>query len=154
MGERWPIDHFTVSQRFEARAVRQEDLEPALRRLAKFGKPLVITDLEVPGSNAIEAAVNMETVLRTLVAEPLVVGIYFSGLQEAEVVEASAALLDESGEATANGRVVDRLFGQQWWSDETLITDDLGRGSARVFRGSTWWSHGWRMGRRCRRRCG
>ena len=146
VAQRFPIDGFTVSQRFGPRAIRQEDLEPAIRRLAKFGKPLIVAGLEVGGSNAIEAAGNVETVLRTLFAEPMVRGVYFAGLREGEVVDPSAALLDDEGRATASGRVVDRLFAENWWSDETLHSDDLGRASARVFRGDYRVTVTWRDG--------
>ena len=135
VSQRLPFDGFTVGQRFGPRAIRQEDLEPAIRRLAKFGRPLIIADLEIAGSNPIEAAANVELVLRTLFAEPMVRGIYFAGLTAAQVVEPSAALLDEQGQATASGRVVDRLFRENWWSDERVFTDDLGRAEVRVFRG-------------------
>ncbi len=133
--ERWPVDGFTVSQRYGPRPLRQENLEPAIRRLAKFGRPLVVTNLEVNGSNPIEAAANLETVLRTLFAEPMVQGIYLAGLRERDVVDPSGALLDDQDRVTSMGRVVDRLFREQWWSEVTVTTDALGRASARVFRG-------------------
>lgn len=128
-------DGFSVSERFPPRAVRQDQIEPALRRMAKIGRPLRITDLEVGGANGIETTVNVETVVRTLFAEPTVTGISFAGLAPRDFADASAALMDEQGQPTGAGLVLDRLFRTAWWSDETVRTDELGRTQARVFLG-------------------
>ncbi|MEL7087850.1 MAG: hypothetical protein AAGL98_05315 [Planctomycetota bacterium] len=128
-------DGFSVRERFPAREVRQDQIEPALRRVAKLGRPLRITGLEIAGSNGIETTVNLETVVRTLFAEPVVTGIGFAGMRPGDFADPAAALLDEEGKPTGAGRVLDRLFRSVWWSDQTVNTDELGRTQTRVFLG-------------------
>lgn len=134
--QRLGVAGFTIDQRFGPRPVAQDQLEPALQRLAKFGRPMVVGALEIGGAHAIETAANAETVLRTLFAEPTVAGIYFSGLSESEVSTPSAALFDDTGEATTVARTADRLFREVWWSDVTLTTNELGQAQTRVFLGA------------------
>ncbi|MEO1236635.1 MAG: hypothetical protein AAFX76_07585 [Planctomycetota bacterium] len=126
---------FSVTHRFGPRPIAQDRLEPALRRLTGFGRPIVVASLEVGGGSALEAATNAEVVLRTLFADPRVEGVVFAGLTAADLAEPSAALFDQAGEPTGVMRSADRLFREVWWSDETVETDELGRASARVFRG-------------------
>ncbi|MEM7626524.1 MAG: hypothetical protein AAF333_13090 [Planctomycetota bacterium] len=128
-------DGFSASDRFPPRAVAQDQIEPALRRIAKVGRPLRITGLEVGGTHGIETTVNVETVVRTLFAEPSVTGITFAGLGPSDFADASATLIDEQGQPTGAGLVLDRLFRTVWWSDETTRTDELGRAQTRVFLG-------------------
>lgn len=135
VGERMPIAGFTVSQRFGPGPIAQENIEPGLLRLAKFGRSLVVTGLEIGGTNGIETTVNAETVLRTLFAEPTVSGIYFAGLRAGDFADPSAALFDEEGQPSGAGQTIDRLFRQTWWSNVTATSDELGRARARVFLG-------------------
>lgn len=136
LAQRLEVAGFTIDQRFGPKPVTQDLLQPALQRLAKFGRPMVVGSLEIGGSHAIETAANVETVLRTLFAEPAVSGLYFSGLTAAEVSTPSAAWFDEAGEATAVARTVDRLFRDLWWTDVTLRTNELGQARGRVFLGA------------------
>lgn len=135
LSQRVGIDGFTLEQAFGPRPIAQDLLEPALQRLAKFGRPLTVGSLEIGGANAIESAVNVETVLRTLFAEPTVEAIYFSGLEADRLAEPSAALFDPDGLPTAVANTIDRLFREVWWSDDTLVADELGRARGSVFLG-------------------
>ena len=126
---------FSVRDRFPPRAVAQDQIEPALRRVAKIGRPIRFTGLKVAGTNGIETTVNMETVVRTLFAEPSVTGITFAGLKPSDFADGSAALIDEQGQPTGAGLALDRLFRSAWWSDETTRSDELGRAQTRVFLG-------------------
>ena len=135
VAEQLPTDGFALETRFAPGEIVQSQIEPDLRRLTRFGEPIVLSDLEVGGRNSIEAVVNIETVLRTAFAEPAVAGIVFSGLTAEDFADASASLIDETGQPTGVGRLVDRLFRQTWWSDVTTATDELGVARARVFLG-------------------
>lgn len=133
--QRLGIEGFSVDQTFPPRPVAQDLLEPALKRLAKFGQPLTIASLEIGGAHAIQTAVNTETVLRTLFAEPMVTGIYLSGLFTDDMSDASAAVFDDRGEPTAVARTLDRLFREVWWTDVTLTSNELGQAQTRVYLG-------------------
>lgn len=133
--QRLAIDAFTIDLALPPRPVAQDRLEPALQRLAKLERPLTVGSLEVSAAHGIEAAVNTETVLRTLFAEPIIEGLYFSGLYAADTFEPSAALFDDDGQATAIARTADRLFREVWWSDTTVETNALGQAKTRVFLG-------------------
>lgn len=134
--QRLGIEGFSVDQTFPPRPVAQDLLEPALKRLAKFGQPLTIASLEIGGTHAIETAVNTETVLRTLFAEPMVAGVYLSGLLAEDMSDPSAAVFDDRGEPTAVARTLDRLFREVWWTDVTLTSNELGQAQTRVYLGA------------------
>lgn len=133
---RMGLGGFTLDQTFSRAMVEPEVLDAALRRLARLAVPLWCGRLEVGGDHPIEAAVNLEVVLRTLFAQPMVRGIYFAGVTAEELAEPSAALLDETGQVTGPGRVLDTLFRREWWTDTTLTTGELGEAETRVYLGT------------------
>ncbi|MBB6428231.1 hypothetical protein [Algisphaera agarilytica] len=130
------IAGFTINQTFPPRPIQQDLMEPALQRLANQHQPLLIGSLEIAGSHAIETAVNTETVLRTLFAQPMVQGVYFSGLYADDTADPSAALFDDEHQPTPVSRTADRLFRDTWWTDVTVRSDELGQAKARVYLGS------------------
>jgi hypothetical protein len=136
VGEQLPVEGFAVGTPFPARHWPQPQIEPGLRRLTRFGRPVVLAGLEVGGPNAVSAAVNTETVLRTAFAEPEVEAVVFRGLTPGEMDDPLAALFDEADQPTGVGLAVDRLFRERWWSDETLTADELGVARGRVFFGT------------------
>lgn len=133
--QRLGVTKFTIDHVFSPRPLAQDLLEPALERLVKFDRPIVVGSLEIGGTHSIEAAVNTETVLRTLFAEPLVTGVYFSGLFARDTADPSAALFDGASQPTSIAHAVDRLFRETWWSDITLPTNPLGQARTRVYLG-------------------
>jgi hypothetical protein len=135
LAEQLPIDGLSLGVVFPAQGLVQDQIEADLRRLTRFGKPLMIDGLEVAGSSPLETSINLETVIRTAFAEPLVQGLIFDGLTADNYREPSAELIDEAGELTGAGRVIDRLFRDVWWSDLALTADELGRTRGRVFLG-------------------
>ncbi|MEM9418448.1 MAG: hypothetical protein AAGA25_05235 [Planctomycetota bacterium] len=132
------IPAFTLNHTFPPRPVQQDLMEPALQRLANLQHPLLIGSLEIGGAHSIETAVNTETVLRTLFAQPMIRGVYFSGLYADDTDDPSAALFDEQHEPTPVSRTLDRLFRDNWWTDVTVTSDELGQAKARVYLGSHW----------------
>jgi len=133
--QRLAIKNFTIDLAFPPRPVLQDRLEPALQRLANLDSSLTVGSLEISGSHNIEAAVNAETVLRTLFAQPVIDGIYFSGLFASDTAEPAAALFGDDGQATSVARTADRLFREVWWTDTTVATNALGQAQTRAFFG-------------------
>jgi len=130
-----PYDRIAVTQRFTGN-VAQGPLARSLQRIARHKYAIVVSELEVGGPTSSAAAVNLETVLRTLFAEPTVQGVYLKGLHAHELADPTAALVGEDGLPTAAGFVFDGLFHGQWWTDITHQTDELGSIHTRVFGGS------------------
>ena len=73
--------------------------------------------------------------LLTLFAQPSVRGIYLRGLRADGLGDPAAALVDDTGELTAAGRVFQQLVGRAWWTDITAESDELGNVQARVYAG-------------------
>ena len=105
------------------------------QRVAGLDMPVVIDGLEVGGASDLNVPANLETTLITLFAEPTVAGVYLDGITPATARDPAAALLDEAGQPTAAGAVLERLFRTRWWTDETHASDVLGYVEARVFMG-------------------
>lgn len=125
-------DGVSVTHTFGERFA-QSRLRRYVTRMATLGQSVLIDGLEVGGG--LLAPSRLEAALITLFAEPAVSGIYLDGLTVSSAKDASAALLDVEGEPTGNAMVVDRLFRERWWSDETKATDELGNARVRVFAG-------------------
>lgn len=130
------IDHdgASVDHRFTGTFYRGP-VDRVIQRLGTFKINTLVTGLEVGGESALDAPVNLEAMLIMLFAEPSVPGIYLDALTPVSARDPLAALLDEDGEPTGNGLVVDRLFRQTWWTDSTHEADELGNVRMRVFAG-------------------
>jgi len=129
-----PIDLIVIDQQITGPVV-QASLARELGWVGQLGLPVVIGRLEVSGTSPADAAINLETMMRTLFAEPTIQGIYFAGLTTDQVRYASALLLDQQGQPTPAGQVIDGLIHQQWWTDLYQKTDELGNVQTRVFAG-------------------
>ena len=132
-----PVDMVAV----EHRTSNMQLHSPLSRALEWMGKlpgkmGVVIVGLDVGGASAMAAATNLETLLRTLFANPNVRSIWLAGLHEGELVEPNAALIDARGEPTATGRTLDGLFHSVWWTDFSGPTDELGNVVTPVFFGA------------------
>ncbi|MEM9108692.1 MAG: hypothetical protein AAGC72_01570 [Planctomycetota bacterium] len=130
-----PFDHITIDQTFPG------PIQPkAFRRMldeyvVPLPKPVTLAGFEVGGRSPVAAAINLETLLRLVFAQPRIDGIYLRGLLGDELLEKQAALLDDEGQPTASGEVMDQLFNKIWHSDEQGVSDERGNVSARVFTG-------------------
>ena len=129
------FDHITIEQSFPG-PIQPKSLQ---RMFEEYISPLPVSvslaNLEISGPTPVAAAIKIETLLRLAFAEPNVTGISFAGLQEQDLVEPNAALLDKSGKPTASGEALDALFTKLWHSDESGVTDERGNAEARVFTG-------------------
>lgn len=130
-----PFEFVAVSHR-EASPPPPLRMRDDLRHLRSLDGPFVVMDLQTGGENPIEAAAHAETLLRLLYAMPGCEGVLFAGLGPEAFAEPNASLLDEGGELTSVGRVVARLFGETWRSEETVRTDGAGNAHARLFHGT------------------
>lgn len=130
-----PLDAVALEQRTAA-PVAQAPLARALEGVGRLGLDIHIVGLEVGGASEAAAAMNLETMLRTLFAEQAVDGIWFGAIRPGAVAVPEAALVDAQGQPTEAGQVVDGLFRKLWWTNATAQTDELGNVTARVFAGS------------------
>jgi len=113
-------------------------MNEVMKWFARASRPVVLSKVEVGGSSPSVAAVNLETVVRLAFAEPAIKGIYFAGLQARDLSDPTAALIDDNGDPTAAGQVLDDLFGRHWRTEQDVTTDALGNVRQRVFAG---WYH-------------
>jgi hypothetical protein len=130
-----PVDVVALDQRFGGTQERRS-LVRLLSRIDQIPGPVVISSLTVGGDSGVSAAINLETVLRTMMERPRIEGIWFAGLTPESAGDPSGALLDEMGLPTPSGRVVDSLYYGQWRADIQTPTDGLGNVRVRVFPGA------------------
>jgi hypothetical protein len=129
-----PVDTVAMNGVFDGMVVHQP-LQRTLDWLERLGVRVVVQGLEVSGPTPEAAAINIETVLRTLFSHPVVTGIYVAATGPDEVTDPNAALCDGQGGLTPAGRVFVNLVGGQWWVDRTVVTDRLGGWRGRVMAG-------------------
>lgn len=125
-------DGVSVTHAFGDRFV-QGRLQRYVTRMATLGQSVLLDGLEVGGG--LLGPTRLEAALITLFAEPAVSGVYLDALTAGTAREASSALLNAQGDPTGHAMVVDRLFRERWWTDETIEADELGNARARVFAG-------------------
>ncbi|HEX7008448.1 MAG TPA: endo-1,4-beta-xylanase [Phycisphaeraceae bacterium] len=130
-----PLDQVSLDEHI-ARPLVQAPLERALTWLEQIELEVVLADLEVGGASEAAAAINLETLLRTLMAQPVVGGVWFGAVRPAGAAVPDASLLDGQGKPTRLGRLVDRLFHELWWTSVDAVTDELGNVRTRVFAGT------------------
>ncbi len=128
------FDAIAVQQHWRGR-VSPLALDRTLDRLDALGLAVEVVGVEVGGVDAETAAINLETVLRTLMAHPSVIGVWFNGLTAEQVTDPHAALLDEQGQLTPNGAVLDALMRSHWWTDVEATTDPIGGAVFEVYPG-------------------
>ncbi|MCE9590253.1 MAG: endo-1,4-beta-xylanase [Planctomycetes bacterium] len=129
-----PFDSIAVSGRFGGTLV-QATLREAVEWIGRLDMPVTVSGLEVGGASPAAAALNLEMVLRTFFAAPSIHAIYFTGVTRQQVTDPSAAFLDDAGQPTPTGELLDRMLHTLWWTDTELRTDAMGNARAKVFAG-------------------
>ncbi len=130
-----PVQTVAINQSFGG-TLERRSLVRTLSKIDQLKGPVVIGGLAVGGDSELNAAINLEMVLRTLMEHPNVEGVWFASLTPGLAVEPSSALLDEMGLPTPSGKLIDSLFYGLWRIDIDTQTDELGNVRARVFPGA------------------
>lgn len=130
-----PVGVVAIDQRFGG-SVERAALERMMTRVDQIHGPVVISGLSVGGDSELNAAINLETVLRTLMERKNIQGIWFTDLTAQEAVGRASALLDDQGKPTPSGRLIDSLFNRLWRTDVQTKTDELGNVRLRAFPGA------------------
>jgi hypothetical protein len=130
-----PVQVVAIDQRFGG-ALERRTLARTVARIDQIQGPVVISGLTVGGDSEVNAAINLETALRTLMERPSIEGIWFAGLTPDMAIEPSSALLNDMGLPTPSGRLIDSLFTNLWRTDIDTQADGLGNVRARVFPGA------------------
>lgn len=129
-----PVEVAAIQQRLGGIIVPGA-VEHGLGWISRLDTPVVISGLEIGGEDPTSAAINLETMVRLLFAEPNVHAIYLGAIDAGHVADPNAALIDEHGEPTMSGEVIDRLFRETWWNADVHRTDELGNVYADVYLG-------------------
>lgn len=130
-----PLSGITIEQHFTGQVLAPALSRTLRDRVGALPVPVTLADLEVGGDSQVAAAINLETVLRLLFAQPNIEAVYLAGLTETQTLESHAALINEDGSLTASGQLIDDLFGKHWWSEVEGETDGRGNLQTRVFKG-------------------
>jgi Glycosyl hydrolase family 10 len=129
-----PVGIVAIDQHFGG-TVERPTLERMMTRVDQIGRPVVISGLSVGGDSELNAAINLETVLRTMMERENIRGIWFRDLTAEEAIDRTSALLDDEGRPTPSGRLVDSLFHGLWRTNVAAKTDELGNVRVRAFPG-------------------
>jgi len=111
-------------------------LRRALDRLARFGLPIAITELDVENADEAARACELDAVLRSGFAHPAVHGIWLWGFWEGAHWRPDAALWHRDFTPTAAGRAWRELILGEWWTRFEGRADDEGRCEVRAFFGT------------------
>lgn len=129
-----PLDGIGVQGHF--RAVDPWAVQLRLDKLAPFGLPIWVTELDVELADEEARADGLEAVLRTAFGHPSVEGVTLWGFWAgAHWRGPDAALVNLDWSLTAAGRRFDELLAE-WTSEETRQSNANGVARARVFHGT------------------
>lgn len=129
-----PFDDISVGTTFRGK-VHAIQVIRALDALGRLDLNVILNNVEISGDSQAEVAANIERFLRIAFANPHVKGICWAGLNANELNDPTAALLDDDGEPTAAGLLLDLYLTDVWWTLLDQKTDELGNLRARVFAG-------------------
>lgn len=129
-----PIERVAIEQRMNG-TLMHSPLSRALSWLDRLNLDADVVGLEVGGDSEAAAAINLETLLRTLFANPHIDGITFAGLTGEAFTEPNAALLLTDGKPTPAGAILDGCFRELWWTDHEATVNELSHIETRVFPG-------------------
>lgn len=130
-----PVGLVAIDHRFGDTLERQS-LVRLFSRLDPIDQPVILSGLTVGGDSELNAAINLETVLRTVMEKPNIQGVWFAGLTPDNAIELNSALIDETGSLTPSGQLIDRLYYGLWRTHIQTTTDELGNVRARAFPGA------------------
>lgn len=130
-----PVDLVAIDHRFSDTLDRRA-LVRLFSRLEPIEHPVILSGLTVGGDSGLNAAINLETVLRTVMEKPMIRGVWFAGLTPNNAIELNSELIDEQGELTSSARVIDSLFHDLWRTHVETRTDELGNVRGRAFPGT------------------
>lgn len=131
-----PVGIVAIDQRFGG-TVERPSLERMMTRIDQIRGPVVISGLSVGGDSELNAAINLETVLRTIMERDNIRGIWFTDVTaDDETIDQTSILLDGEGQPTPSGRLVDSLFHSLWRTNVEAKTDELGNVRVRAFPGT------------------
>ncbi len=130
-----PVDTVAMDQHFTGKLDRLR-IERRLSRMDQLDRPVVFSSLSVGGDTELDASINMETLLRSLMERPNVKGVWLAGWTPEQAPEPTGALLDSQGRLMPVGKVVDHLFHELWRTNITTNADELGNVQVRVFPGA------------------
>ena len=130
-----PIDAVTLGRHFRDRVLHTQ-LSEALHQWDQFNGSLILSPIVVGGSDEATARINLETVLRTVFADPNVRGIYFACVTPGDTGDSHAQFVGQNGKPTPVGHLFDQMFHKLWRTDVTQRADALGNIRTRVFAGT------------------
>ncbi|MFW6059427.1 MAG: hypothetical protein ACODAQ_04560 [Phycisphaeraceae bacterium] len=129
-----PFDYIAIEPRMTRQLV-QAPLQRTFDQLEELNANVTLVGVEMGGRSEAAAAYNLEVLLRTAFASSSVQGIWLGPLTAEQTTAEHAALLDDEGNPTPPGEVVDRLFHETWRTDHRAATDALGNVRASIFAG-------------------
>jgi hypothetical protein len=116
--------------------LERQSLVRLFSRIDTIEQPIVLSGLTVGGDSELNAAINLETVLRTVMEKPNIRGIWFNGLTPDVAIELNGALMDEAGQITSSASLIDSMFYEVWRTSIDTKTDELGNVRVRAFPGT------------------
>lgn len=130
-----PVPFVALDHRFGDTLERQA-LVRLFSRIDPIDQPVILSGLTVGGDSRLNAAINLETVLRTVMEKPKVQGVWFAGLTPDNAIELNSELIDEQGILTSSALLIDSLYHDLWRTHIETKTDELGNVRARAFPGT------------------
>ena len=144
MGGETPVQGIGFQSHYHAHWQRRtpEQLMETLDRFAKFGVPLQATEFDAFGGWTKDrdlrerlVAEFMEVFYITLFSHHAVAGITMWGFWDGRHWYNEAPLFREDWSPKPGYHVYHRLVFKDWWTRETLTSDDEGRATVRAFLG-------------------
>jgi GH35 family endo-1,4-beta-xylanase len=130
-----PLHGVGVQCHFDNNVTPPERIWSILDRFATLGLPIQATEFDIDSRDARLKSQYMRDFMTAFFAHPSTVGIIMWGFWEGQHWRPDAALWSRSWRLQPWGRVWVDLVTDEWWTDESGVTDENGRYALRGFRG-------------------
>ena len=130
-----PLDGLGMQGHFGSPLTGPTRVWQILDRFAELGLPIKVTEYDINADDPRLMADYTRDFYTAAFAHPSVEAIYAWGFWSEAHWRPQAAFLDKDFSSRPHDEALRRLLLDQWWTDQTLPTDDAGRAQLRGFRG-------------------
>jgi GH35 family endo-1,4-beta-xylanase len=135
LDQRCPITGLAVHGHFAQPGIDPQQLMASLDRLASVGLPIQITELDVEADDEPRQAEHLRDALLLAFSHPKVQAVTLGGFWEGRHWRPAASLYRKDWSAKPAAAAYRDLVLGEWWTRQTMVSDDRGACALRGFLG-------------------
>ncbi len=130
-----PIDGIGLQGHFGDEFTSPKRLMEILDRIGKLDRDIMITEFDMSNQDKRAQGEFVRDFYTVCFSHPKVKGVVQWGFWEGEMWKPSGHLLTKDWEETPGSKAYNDLVFDKWWTQESALTDALGKSTVRAFQG-------------------